>query len=83
MSEEAWSGIDVQLKRRADLVPNLIETVKGYAEHERGVFDEVTRAPDARRRPCRRAMSRRAPRRRARCRSASGGCSRSRRPIRI
>lgn len=43
MSEEAWSGIDVQLKRRADLVPNLIETVKGYAGHERGVFDEVTR----------------------------------------
>ena len=42
-SEEAWSGIDVQLKRRADLVPNLIETVKGYASHERGVFDEVTR----------------------------------------
>jgi LemA protein len=43
MSEEAWSGIDVQLKRRADLVPNLIETVKGYASHERGVFDDVTR----------------------------------------
>ena len=42
MSEEGWSGIDVQLKRRADLVPNLIETVKGYAAHERGVFDEVT-----------------------------------------
>ena len=42
MSEEAWSGIDVQLKRRADLVPNLVETVKGYASHERGVFDEVT-----------------------------------------
>ena len=42
MSEEAWSGIDVQLKRRADLVPNLIETVKGYASHERGVFEEVT-----------------------------------------
>ncbi len=44
MSEEAWSGIDVQLKRRADLVPNLVETVKGYASHERGVFDEVTEA---------------------------------------
>jgi LemA protein len=41
MSEEAWSGIDVQLKRRADLVPNLVETVKGYASHERGVFEEV------------------------------------------
>ncbi|MGH2498641.1 MAG: LemA family protein [Candidatus Limnocylindria bacterium] len=41
---EAWSDIDVQLKRRHDLIPNLIETVKGYAAHERGVFDEVTRA---------------------------------------
>jgi LemA protein len=41
---EAWSDIDVQLKRRHDLVPNLVETVKGYAAHERGVFDEVTRA---------------------------------------
>lgn len=42
MVREAWSGIDVQLKRRADLIPNLIETVKGYATHERGVFEEVT-----------------------------------------
>jgi LemA protein len=41
---EAFSDIDVQLKRRHDLIPNLIETVKGYAAHERGVFDEVTRA---------------------------------------
>jgi len=39
---EGWSGIDVQLKRRTDLVPNLVETVKGYAAHERGVFEEVT-----------------------------------------
>lgn len=39
---EAWSGIDVQLKRRADLIPNLIETVKGYAQHERKTLDEVT-----------------------------------------
>jgi LemA protein len=41
MAEEAWSGIDVQLKRRADLIPNLIETVKGYAAHEKSTFDEV------------------------------------------
>lgn len=41
---EAWSDIDVQLKRRHDLIPNLIETVKGYAAHERGVFEEVTKA---------------------------------------
>ncbi|HMA78097.1 MAG TPA: LemA family protein [Candidatus Paceibacterota bacterium] len=43
-SEEAWADIDVQLKRRYDLIPNLIETVKGYAAHERGVFEEVTKA---------------------------------------
>jgi len=43
-SEEAWADIDVQLKRRYDLIPNLIETVKGYAAHERAVFDEVTAA---------------------------------------
>ncbi|MBI3953115.1 MAG: LemA family protein [Chloroflexi bacterium] len=41
---EAWSGIDVQLKRRSSLVPNLVETVKGYAKHEREVFENVTRA---------------------------------------
>ena len=39
---EGWSGIDVQLKRRNDLIPNLIETVKGYMGHERGVLDQVT-----------------------------------------
>jgi LemA protein len=42
--DEAWSGIDVQLKRRHDLIPNLVETVKGYAEHERGTFEKVTEA---------------------------------------
>lgn len=41
MAEEAWSGIDVQLKRRTDLIPNLIETVKGYAAHEKTTLDEV------------------------------------------
>ncbi|NCQ54099.1 hypothetical protein COV88_03435 [Candidatus Saccharibacteria bacterium CG11_big_fil_rev_8_21_14_0_20_41_19] len=42
--DEAWSDITVQLKRRLDLIPNLVETVKGYAKHESGVFEEVTRA---------------------------------------
>jgi LemA protein len=42
--DEAWSDITVQLKRRADLIPNLIETVKGYATHEREVFENVTKA---------------------------------------
>lgn len=42
MVREAWSGIDVQLKRRADLIPNLIETVKGYASHEKDTLAEVT-----------------------------------------
>lgn len=43
-TKEAWADIDVQLKRRYDLIPNLIETVKGYAAHERAVFEEVTSA---------------------------------------
>jgi LemA protein len=42
--DEAWSGIDVQLKRRHDLVPNLVESVKGYATHERETFEKVTQA---------------------------------------
>ena len=42
--QEAWSDIDIQLKRRYDLIPNLIETVKGYASHEKEVFEKVTEA---------------------------------------
>lgn len=45
--DEAWSDITVQLKRRADLIPNLVETVKAYAKHEKGVFEEVTAARSA------------------------------------
>ncbi len=43
-TQAGWANIDVQLKRRNDLIPNLVEAVKGYAAHERGVFDEVTQA---------------------------------------
>lgn len=45
--KEAWSQIDVQLKRRADLIPNLVESVKGYAAHEKEVFENVTKARTA------------------------------------
>src|SRR3989338_8679535 len=45
--ENAWSQIDVQLKRRFDLIPNLIETVRGYAKHERGTFEMVAKARSA------------------------------------
>ena len=43
LAQEAWSGVDVQLKRRWDLVPNLVETVKGYAAHEKQIFEDVAR----------------------------------------
>jgi LemA protein len=45
--ENAWAQVDVQLRKRYDLIPNLVETVKGYASHERAVFDEVTQARTA------------------------------------
>lgn len=47
LKNEAWSGVDVQLKRRFDLVPNLVETVKGYAKHEEGTLEKVIAARSA------------------------------------
>jgi LemA protein len=47
MTEQSWSDVDVQLKRRHDLIPNLVETVKGYAAHERGTLEEVVKARNA------------------------------------
>jgi LemA protein len=46
-TQNAWAQVDVQLRRRYDLIPNLVETVKGYAAHERGTFEEVTKARTA------------------------------------
>jgi LemA protein len=46
-TDNAWAQVDVQLRRRYDLIPNLVEAVKGYASHERATFDEVTRARTA------------------------------------
>ena len=46
-TQNAWAQVDVQLRRRYDLIPNLVETVKGYAAHEQGTFEEVTKARTA------------------------------------
>ena len=78
-AENAWSQVDVQLRRRYDLIPNLVETVKGYASHERATFEEVTKA---RMQPSRRRESRTRPRLRTCSRPRSGGCSPWQRPIR-
>ena len=78
--DTGWSNIDVQLKRRNDLIPNLVEAVKGYAAHERGVFDEVTSARAAMAQALRRPQL---PVRLTRCSARrSGGCSPWRRRIR-
>ena len=69
-ADAAWSDIDVQLKRRWELVPNLVETVKGYASHERATFEEVTRARSA-------AMSAAAPADKAQAETALTGSLRS------
>ena len=66
-AEEALGGIDVQLTRRADLIPNLVNTVKGYAAHEKAVFEEVTAARAGVHRPPRAAPSPRRPPPRPRC----------------
>ena len=75
--DNAWAQIEVQLKRRWDLIPNLVETVRGYAEHERGTFEAVTEA--------RERAARAGPGRDGRSRGSSaqpwGGSSRSPRPI--
>jgi LemA protein len=47
LASEAWSGIDIQLKRRYDLIPNLVETVKGYAKHESSVFEDIAKLRSA------------------------------------
>lgn len=70
LSDNAWADIDVQLKRRYDLVPNLVETVKGYAAHERTTFEKVVEARSA-------AMSARTPEERAQAENMLTGALKS------
>ena len=81
--DNAWSQIDVQLKRRYDLIPNLVETVKGYAAHERETFDTVVSARRTRSTRSKAATPRRALRPTMSSRVRSRVCSRSRRHTRI
>src|SRR5258707_10517245 len=79
LTREGWSGIDVQLKRRSDLVPNLVATVQAYAAHERTVFEEVTASRQSS--IAADDVSRRASAENA-LQGRWGGCSRSPKPIR-
>jgi LemA protein len=80
MANEAWSGIDVQLKRRSDLVPNLVESVKGYAAHERTVLEQVTELRNRARALPEGDVAARA-QAEGHCRPRSSGCLRSPRAI--